>query len=51
MRQNKVMRHGLDYVEQCTNLEQSVVLLETYKKEMDGLIEELDSEINKLKEV
>lgn len=46
-----VMKHGCGYLEQRINLNQSITLLQTYKKEMDDLIAELDSEINKLKEV
>ncbi|MCQ9302446.1 MULTISPECIES: type II toxin-antitoxin system toxin TscT [Mammaliicoccus] len=46
-----VMKHGCGYLEQRIKLNQSVTLLQTYKKEMDDLIAELDSEINKLKEV
>ncbi|MDT0704046.1 DUF1474 family protein [Mammaliicoccus sciuri] len=45
------MKHGCGYSEQRIKLNQSVTLLQTYKKEMDDLIAELDSEINKLKEV
>lgn len=46
-----VMKHGCGYLEQRIKLNHSVTLLQTYKKEMDDLIEELDSEITKLKEV
>ncbi|MEX6015008.1 DUF1474 family protein [Mammaliicoccus sciuri] len=46
-----VMKHGLSYLEQRIKLNQSITLLQTYKKEMDDLIAKLDSEINKLKEV
>ncbi|MCJ0908472.1 DUF1474 family protein [Mammaliicoccus sciuri] len=46
-----VMKHGCGYLEQRIKLNQSITLLQTYKKEMDDLIAELDSEINKLKEV
>lgn len=46
-----VMKHGCGYSEQRIKLNQSVTLLQTYKNEMDDLIKELDSEINKLKEV
>ncbi|WP_239763050.1 DUF1474 family protein [Mammaliicoccus sp. I-M35] len=48
---DEVINHGLGYAEQRIRLCQSVILLQTYKKEMDECIKELDSEINKLKEV
>lgn len=48
---DEVMNHGLAYNEQRIKLEQSLVLLQTYKKEMDELLKEFASEINKLKEV
>lgn len=48
---DEVINHGLGYAEQRIRLCQSVILLQTYKKEMDEFIRELDSEINKLKEV
>lgn len=46
-----VIKHGCGYSNQRIKLNQSVTLLQIYKKEMDDLIAELDSEINKLKEV
>lgn len=48
---DEVINHGLGYNEQRIKLEQSLVLLQSYKKEMDELLKELDSETNKLKEV
>lgn len=46
---DEVMNHGLGYAEQRIRLCQSVILLQTYKKEMDEFVQELDSEVKKLK--
>ncbi|WP_301420248.1 DUF1474 family protein [Mammaliicoccus lentus] len=43
------MNHAFAYVEQRIRLNQSVTLLQTYKKEMDEIISELDSEVSMLK--
>lgn len=48
---DKVLNHGLGYIEQRIRLNQSLTLLETYKKEMDSMLLKLDEEIGKLKEV
>lgn len=46
--QDDIMNHASGYIEQRIKLNQSVTLLQTYKKDMDELIKKLDSEINKL---
>lgn len=43
------MNHAFAYVEQRIRLNQLVTLLQTYKKEMDEIISELDSEVSMLK--
>lgn len=43
------MNHAFAYVEQKIRLNQSVTLLQTYKKEMDSMLLKLDEEIGKLK--
>lgn len=46
---DEVLNHGLGYIEQRIRLNQSLTLLETYKKEMDSMLLKLDEEIDKLK--
>lgn len=46
---DEVLKHGLGYIEQRIRLNQSLTLLETYKKEMDSMLLKLDEEIGKLK--
>ncbi|MEB5686665.1 type II toxin-antitoxin system toxin TscT [Mammaliicoccus lentus] len=43
------MNHAFAYVEQKIKLNQSVTLLQTYKKEMDSMLLELDKEIQEIK--
>ncbi|QPW14143.1 DUF1474 family protein [Mammaliicoccus sciuri] len=47
--QDDLMNHGLAYIEQRIRLNQSLTLLQTYKKEMDNLLSELNTELGKLK--
>lgn len=46
---DKVLNHGLGYIEQRIRLNQSLILLQTYKKEMDSMLLELDKEIQVIK--
>lgn len=46
---DEVLKHGLGYIEQRIRLNQSLTLLETYKKEMDSMLLELDKQIQEIK--
>lgn len=46
---DEVLNHGLGYIEQRIRLNQSLILLQTYKKEMDSMLLELDKEIQVIK--